>query len=175
MVARATDALTRLEGDPPQRGRVGTVVGLVVFVGLAYAAAGVGNLLQGDVGAVYQELDRPPWAPPSGVFGPVWGVLYTLIGITGWWVWRHGPGPRMRLALGLWAVQLVVNAAWPGVFFGLGELGWGLVVIVTLDVLVIATIVAIARVHRPAVAPLLPYLAWILFATALNASIWLRA
>jgi translocator protein len=161
-------------GARRQRGTT-SLVGLAVFLALAFAAAGAGNLLQGeDVGAVYQELDRPSWAPPSWVFGPVWGVLYVLIGVTGWWVWRQGPGPRMRLALALWAVQLAVNAAWPGVFFGLGELGWALAVIVVLNVLVIATIVAVTRVHRPAALPLLPYLAWILFAAALNAAIWLR-
>ncbi len=153
-----------------------SLVALAAFLALAYAAAGIGTLVQGgDVGATYLELDRPPWAPPSWLFGPVWSLLYALIGVAGWWVWRHGPSARMRLALGLWAVQLLVNAAWPGVFFGLGELGWALAVIIALDVLVVATVAAVWRVRPAAAALLLPYLAWILFATALNAVILLRS
>lgn len=152
------------------------VVVLVVFLGLAYAAAGLGTLLQGgDVGATYLELDRPPWAPPSWLFGPVWTVLYALIGVAGWLMWRRGPTPEARLALALWAAQLVVNALWPGTFFGLGALGWALVVILALDALVVAAVIAAGRVQRIAAALLVPYLAWILFATALNASIWWRA
>jgi translocator protein len=147
---------------------------LAAFLVASYAAAAVGTATQGgDVGGTYLALDPPAWAPPPWLFGPVWTVLYALIGVAGWWVWRVGPGRPHRAALSLWGAQLVVNAAWPGVFFGLGELGWALVVIVTLDVLVVATIVAFARLARFAAALLLPYLVWILFATALNTALWL--
>jgi translocator protein len=150
------------------------VAALAAFLVAAYAAAAVGTVTQGgDVGGTYLALDPPAWAPPPWLFGPVWTVLYALIGVAGWWVWRVAPTEERRGALGLWTAQLVVNAAWPGVFFGLGELGWALAVIVTLDVLVVATIVAVARIARPAAALLVPYLAWILFATALNATLWL--
>ena len=147
---------------------------LAWFLLVSYAAAAVGTVTQGgDVGGTYLALDPPAWAPPPWLFGPVWTVLYALIGVAGWWVWRIDAAGGRGPALGLWTAQLVVNAAWPGVFFGLGELGWALVVIVTLDVLVVATIVAVGRLTRVAAALLVPYLAWILFATALNAALWL--
>ena len=156
----------------PSAGR--QIVALAGFLVASYAAAAVGTATQGgDVGGTYLALDPPAWAPPPWLFGPVWTVLYALIGVAGWWVWRVGPVDRRRPALTLWGAQLVVNAAWPGVFFGLGELGWALAVIVMLDVLVLATIIAVARLTRVAAALLLPYLAWILFATALNAALWL--
>jgi translocator protein len=150
--------------------------GLALFLALAYAAGGVGSLLQGgDVGARYQSFDRPAWAPPPAAFGIVWPVLYTAIGVAGWRVWREARRlSAAPLALGLWAVQLVLNAVWPGVFFGEDLFGWALALIVLLDVVVLATILAFRRIDRPAAWLLVPYLAWLLFATALNAALLLR-
>jgi translocator protein len=148
-------------------------VGLALFLLLAFAAGGIGNLAQGDdVGARYLSLERPAWAPPQDAFGIVWPILYLAIGIAGWRVWQTaGSVGAAGLALGLWALQLVVNAVWPGVFFGVAEFGWALAVIVALDVLVVATIVAFARLDRLAAWLLVPYLLWILYATALNAAL----
>lgn len=160
-------------GTPPLP-RWARVVGLVLFLAAAFAAAGIGNLAQGDdVAGRYLALDRPAWAPPSWLFGPVWTVLYALIGLAGWRVWRAaGAVEAAPGALALWAAQLVVNAAWPGVFFGAGELGPALGVILTLDALVIATIVAARRHDALAAWLLAPYLVWIGYATALNAALW---
>lgn len=147
---------------------------LAVFLALAFAAGAVGSVTQGgDVDVRYLALDLPAWAPPSSAFGIVWPVLYVLIGVAGWRVWRAAGGvPGARTALTLWAVQLVVNATWPGVFFGLEAFGPATGVIVLLDVLVVATIVAAARHDRLAAWLLVPYLAWIAYATALNVAIW---
>jgi translocator protein len=146
------------------------------FLALAFATAGVGSLLQGgDVQGAYLALDRPGWAPPAWLFGPVWTVLYVLIGVAAWRVWDRAGARGGRVALTLWGLQLLLNAAWPGVFFGLGELAWALAVILALDLVVVATLVAFTRHDRVAGALLAPYLGWILFATALNASILLRA
>jgi translocator protein len=149
-------------------------LGLLVFLAVSYAASAVGTLAQGDdVGARYLALDRPAWAPPSWLFGPVWTVLYAFIGVAGWRIWRAaGTVGAASAALGLWGTQLVVNAIWPGVFFGAGALGAGLAVILVLDVLVIATILAARRHDHLAGWLLVPYLAWILYATALNAALW---
>jgi translocator protein len=146
----------------------------MAFVAAAFVAAGVGTLVQGDdVAGRYLALERPGWAPPNEVFGPVWSVLYLLIGIAGWRVWRAAGSLRAAAgALGVWLVQLAVNASWSGVFFGLEAFGWAIAVIVALDVLVVATIVAFRRWDGVAAAMLVPYLAWILFATALNVAIW---
>ncbi len=147
---------------------------LAAFIGLSFLAGGVGNLLQGgDVGARYLLLDRPAWAPPSWAFGVVWPVLYVAIAVAGWRTWRAAGGLRpAAVALGLWSAQLLVNAVWPGVFFGLEAFGPAIAVIALLDVAVIATIAAMARIDRIAAWLLVPYLVWILYATALNTSIW---
>ena len=167
---RDTRSPARLPGDGAPRRQL---LGLLAFLLLAFAAGGIGSLLQGsDVGARYLAFERPVWAPPEWAFGVVWPVLYVLIGVAAWRVWRHTGGVRVAAwPLGLWAVQLVLNAAWPGVFFG-GDARWAAVaVILALDVVVVATVVAFARVERVAAALLLPYLAWILYATALNVAI----
>jgi len=149
-------------------------LGLLGFIVVAGAAGFVGNLLQGDdVGARYLTFERPAWAPPQEAFGIVWPILYLLIGIAGWRVWRSAGGLRAAsLPLGLWGAQLVLNAIWPGVFFGINEFGLAIPVIVALAVAVVATIVAFARVDRIAAWLLIPYLVWILYATALNVALW---
>lgn len=161
-----TDAPAR-----PSRGH--QVLALVVFLALAFAAGGVGSVIQGsDVGARYLALDRPPWAPPAFLFGVVWPVLYALIGVAGWKLWRAAGSLRMApAALTLWLVQLVINAVWPGVFFGLEAFWPAVAVIVALDVVVIATIGMFWQRDRIAALLLVPYLAWILYATALNVAI----
>lgn len=150
------------------------LLALLAFVVIALLAGLVGNLLQGDdVGARYLELDRPAWAPPQDAFGIVWPVLYLLIAIAAWRVWDVAGGVRVAAtALGLWLAQLLVNALWPGVFFGLQEFGWAIAVIAVLDLLVVATLVSFARWSRLGAFLLVPYLGWILYATALNVAIW---
>lgn len=146
---------------------------LAVFLLVAFAAGGIGSLTQGsDVGVRYLALERPVWAPPSWLFGVVWPALYLLIGIAAWRVWRAAGRVRAAgIALGLWLAQLVVNAVWPGVFFGLEAFGPAIAIILVLDVLVVATIAVFARHDRWAAWLLVPYLVWILYATALNISL----
>ena len=133
----------------------------------------VGNLVQGDdVAGQYLSLNRPAWAPPQEAFGIVWPVLYLLIAIAAWLVWRRaGSVPAARRELSLWGTQLVVNAIWPGVFFGV-SLYWAAVpVIAVLDVVVLLTLVAFWRRSHLAALLLAPYLAWLLYATALNVAV----
>jgi translocator protein len=151
-----------------------SVLAAVVFLAITLFASTFGAVTQGeDVGARYLALELPTWAPPQDAFGLVWPVLYLLIAAAAWRVWRvaHGAAPA-RTELSLWLAQLVVNAAWPGVFFGLEAFGPAIVVIVVLDLLVVATIVAFARRDRSAALLLVPYLLWILYATALNVAVW---
>ncbi len=151
-----------------QRPRAALV--LVALV-LACHAAGAAGALVTDA-AWYRELARPSWAPPGWVFGPVWLTLYTMMGVAAWRVWRTPSGPARSRALGWFAAQLALNAAWTPVFFGLRSLGGGLVVIGLLVVAIAGTIRAF-RVVAPRAAWLLaPYLAWVLFATALNGALW---
>lgn len=160
----------------PQRRRrtADWAIPTAVCVVVVLAAAMIGRLTQGgDTAAFYAQLPTPDWAPPSSVFGPVWGALYVMIAAAGarrWYV--AGTWNRAGVGMWFWLAQLAGNAAWPGVFFGLGELGWAIVVIVVLDVLVIATIAHFWLRDRLAALLLVPYLAWIVFATALNIAIW---
>jgi translocator protein len=105
------------------------------------------------------------------VFGPVWTILYALMGIAAWRVWKDRGFSGATVPLSLFAAQLVVNAIWTPLFFGAGLLGWALVDILVLNLLLGATIVAFSRVDRPAGLLLVPYILWVLFATALNAAI----
>ncbi len=150
---------------------------LTLFLLVAFAAGGIGAVGQGaEVGPRYLALPRPSWAPPPWVFGPVWSLLYAAIGVAGWRVWRAaGSFGAARFTLGLWATQLLVNAAWPLVFFGREAFGAAVTVILLLDALVAATVLAAWRHDRVAGLLLLPYLAWLGFATALNVAIWQAA
>ncbi len=151
-----------------QRPRAALV--LVALVLACHAAGALGALVTDA--AWYRELARPSWAPPGWVFGPVWLTLYTMMGVAAWRVWRTPSGPARSRALGWFAAQLALNAAWTPVFFGLRSLGGGLVVIGLLVVAIAGTIRAF-RVVAPRAAWLLaPYLAWVLFATALNGALW---
>jgi tryptophan-rich sensory protein len=143
-------------------------IGLCLLVGLTAAAVN-GTSVQGW----YLSLNRPPFTPPNWLFGPVWTVLYLMIGTSAWLIWWRGPqGRRQRAALQLWGYQLLINALWSPVFFGMHDPALGLLVILPMVVLVSMTTLAFARLYRPAALLLLPYLAWGGFATYLNIGFW---
>ena len=143
--------------------------GLAGFAAAVTAAALLGTLAVTGTSGEYASLDRPSWAPPSWLFGPVWTVLYATIAVAGWLVWRRAGADRVLVP---YAAQLALNAAWTPVFFGAGEYGWALVVIVALLLALAVTILGFRRVHRVASWLLVPYLLWVSYATALNAAIW---
>ncbi|MEV2277457.1 TspO/MBR family protein [Nocardiopsis sp. NPDC049922] len=157
------------DGGEPKRG----LPSLAVFVGASYLVAVVGAAVASDAGVLYASLERPPWAPPSWVFAPVWTVLYGLIGVSAWLVWRRA-GWSARTALLWWWVQLALNAAWTPLFFGARQYGLAFLDICLLLVAVVVTMVAFWRLHRPATLLLLPYVLWVAFASALNLNIWLN-
>jgi len=146
------------------------------FVAVALAAGFVGTLLMGDaMDAWYPALDKPPFNPPSGVFAPVWTTLYVMIGVAAWLGWRQSARDIGRRSIVLFGAQLVLNAAWTGIFFGLRSPEWALAEIVVLLATVVAWIVASWRTERVAAYLLLPYAGWVTFATVLTASIaWLN-
>ncbi len=140
------------------------------LLALSFGAAAIGTpFIPGDW---YAALAKPSWNPPSWVFGPVWMLLYTLMAVAAWLVWQRGEGGARRLALGLYAVQLALNAAWTPLFFGLHLLGVAFVEILLLWLAIAATIAAFHRVHRLAAWLLVPYLAWVSFAAVLNFTLW---
>lgn len=119
----------------------------------------------------YRTIAKPSWTPPDWIFGPVWTGLYLAMGVAAWRVWRHPSSVERRRALRLFGVQLALNAAWSPVFFALERPAIALGVIVTLDLALAATIVSFRRVEAFAAGILGPYLAWCIFATALNFAI----
>lgn len=140
---------------------------LIVFLVLVAGAALLGGLSAPD--AWFAALQKPSFNPPSWVFGPAWTLLYGLMAVAAWRVHRVA---GFGVAIGLWGVQLVVNAIWSPLFFGLHRIDLALIDILILDVLVVATIVCFFRHDRLAGWLMLPYLGWIAFATVLNAAIW---
>lgn len=159
----------------PGRGADPASRGWPVLVGLlavnAVVAAGGGLASASGVDGWYAAADKPAWTPPDWVFGPVWTVLYVLMAVAAWLLWRRHGARAARTALVLYGVQLALNAAWTPVFFGAQQLGAGLAIILALEVALVATVVAFHRLS-PAVAWLLgPYLAWVLYATTLNAGV----
>ncbi|MYW35129.1 TspO/MBR family protein, partial [Streptomyces sp. SID2119] len=121
----------------------------------------------------YAALDRPAWAPPGWLFGPVWTVLYGMIAVAGWLVTRR-PGPVRRPALVAWGVQLALNALWTPLFFAAEQYGPAFLDIALLLAAVAATALLCARVDRRAGRLLAPYLLWVGYAAALNLALWLN-
>jgi translocator protein len=156
----------------PRRSRFG-IVELLGWIALTFAFAAIGAWASVHAASFYAQLDRPSWAPPAGVFGPVWSMLYLLMAIA---VWRVGRGnaPNTGPARGLYVAQLAVNALWSWLFFGwhLGALAF--LCIVVLWLMIVATIVLFGRHERLAAVLLWPYLAWVSFAGVLCFSIWQR-
>ncbi|AXK73731.1 tryptophan-rich sensory protein [Lysobacter sp. TY2-98] len=145
------------------------VAGFVAWMAVTFVAAAAGAAASVDAAPFYAALVRPSWAPPSGLFGPVWTLLYALMGVAVWWAWRHGASRRV---LGLYVVQLVANALWSWLFFAWHRGALAFVDILVLWCLIVATAVGLWRVRPLSGALLLPYLAWVTFASALNWAVW---
>ena len=119
-------------------------------------------------------MDKPGWAPPAGVFGPVWTVLYIMMAIAAVLVLRRAGWPGARRPMALFGAQLALNALWTWLFFVWRLGGAALMEIVVLWLVLLLTILAFARVRRLAAVLLLPYLVWVSFAAALTYAVWRR-
>jgi benzodiazapine receptor len=148
------------------------LAGLVGWLMTAFVAAALGGVASAQAGPFYRELVRPAWAPPGWLFGPVWTLLYLLMGIAAWLVWRDGGFRKACLALSLFLVQLALNALWTWLFFAWrqGALAFGEILVLWL--LILGTVFRFWRVRPLAGALLLPYLAWVTFASALCFAMW---
>lgn len=149
------------------------VAGLVLCLVIVALAASLGSwATRPSVPTWYAQLEKPVFTPPGAIFGPVWTVLYVLMAIAAWLVLRRAGQVIVAPALLLFGVQLALNASWSLVFFGAHSPGGALVVIAALWLAILATLVAFWRVSAGAGVLLLPYLAWVSFASVLNYSIW---
>lgn len=159
-----------------KRSEIGTgrdILALVLLVGLCLGVGGLGGAVTAEsVTTWYATLNKPSFNPPNWIFGPVWTALYILMGVAAWRVWRSADRDTARGPLAVFALQLAVNLGWSVAFFGLRNPGLAVVVILALDLLVLATALMFRRIDRLAAWLLVPYLAWISFATVLNVTIW---
>ena len=147
-------------------------VALVVAILCCFAAAAIGGYATTrSLRTWYLALPKPSWNPPNGVFGPVWTVLYLMMSISLWIIWRARDEHDIALAVACFAAQLVLNVLWSVAFFGFRSPRSGLVVIVALWLAIVATIVTFSQISVLGAAILAPYLLWVTFATALNGAI----
>ena len=146
----------------------------VVLAGFLILCLGVGAIAGGftaqAVTAWYPTLAKPPFNPPNSVFGPVWTILYVMMAVAGWAVWERGRDAKP--ALNLFFVQLALNFAWSFFFFGLQRPALALIDIIALWIAILLTIRAFLKLRPAAGWAMVPYLAWVSFATYLNAGIW---
>ena len=149
-------------------------ISLVIFILLCLVLEIVGNLLTKEtVSTWYPTLAKPSWTPPDWIFGPVWSILYLMIAVAGWLIYRAEYSHKRTIALMLYGGQLALNFIWSFLFFSLRSPALGLIDIVLLCILISLTIIKAWPVRPLASLLLIPYLAWVLYATSLNVGIWL--
>lgn len=132
-------------------------LGLVCWLAICFSAPALGGFFM--PGEWYASIKKPSWNPPNWIFGPVWTALYTMMAVAAWLVWRHGGWTVQRRALGIFFVQLALNAAWTPLFFGLHWTGVAVAELVLLWLAILATILAFRAVSNAAAWLLVPYLA----------------
>lgn len=154
---------------------------LAVSIAVPFIIGGLGALsTAGNVDGWYAEAIKAPWTPPNWVFGPVWTVLYVLIGVSFWLAWREPASRARTIGIRLFVAQLALNAIWTPIFFS-GYPAWGAsafwqgaLIIIAMDIIVWLTIVQFKRVNITAARLLIPYEAWLWIATSLNVYLWLN-
>ena len=147
---------------------------LISSVSICLMTGFVGSALTMDsVKTWYAELSKPSFNPPDWAFGVVWPILYLMMGVAAFLIWRKGIESRqVRVALGLFVLQLILNGIWTPIFFGLHMMGLALAEIILLWLAILATIVSFWRISKSAAYLLIPYILWVSFAIALNAALW---
>jgi len=150
------------------------ILSLFVFILVCFAAGAFGSIFTASsVGSWYQELQKPAFQPPSFVFAPVWTLLYIFMAISGWLAWNKRKQKRGKILVILFFVQLLLNALWSLLFFGLHLMGVAFAEILVLTVLVGAYIACSWRISKAASLLFVPYWLWLLFASYLNLSLWI--
>jgi len=149
---------------------IASLVALLGFIAACILAATTGAVFR--PGQWYEQLAKPFWRPPNWLFPPAWAVLYLTIAISGWLVWRVASLSGAVLPLTIYFLQLGLNAAWSPIFFGMRRPDLAFLEILALWAAIVATVIAFYPIHAVAAWLLLPYLAWVTFAAALNFSVW---
>ena len=147
---------------------------LVCSVSVCLLTGFLGSYVTRDsIATWYAGLSRPPFTPPDGTFGVVWPSLYVIMGISAFLVWSAGiERKQVRVALGIFTLQLILNGLWTPIFFGLHLIGFALIEIVFLWIATLLMIIAFWRISKPATWLLVPYILWVSFAVVLNTSLF---
>jgi benzodiazapine receptor len=148
------------------------IIGLTGWLIITFIAAAIGTAASAESGLFYQQISRPEWAPPAWLFAPVWTTLYILMGVSAWIVWRVDGFRSARIALSLFIIQLVLNAVWTWIFFVWRQGALAFAEILVLWAFILFTTIAFWRVRILAGILLLPYLAWVSFASVLTFTVW---
>jgi len=153
---------------------MGKTLKLILSVVVCLLAGSLGTIF--TISAIptwYAGLIKPFFSPPNWLFGPVWTILYILMGVSFFLIWQKGFKDKKAVtALKLFAVQLLLNAIWSPIFFGAKNLFLAFIVIVFMWVFIVKTIFAFKKIDKVASYLLYPYIAWVSFATILNFSVW---
>jgi tryptophan-rich sensory protein len=157
---------TQFASSSPSR----QAIGLLGWVALCFVAATTAFFVSAD--AWYTTLNKPSWNPPAWVFGPVWSLLYTLMAVAAWLVWRKGGWTAHGKILGVFLLQWFLNVLWTPLFFGLNWPGLAFAEIILLWIAIAVTSILFWRVSKVAGFLLIPYLAWVTYAAVLNYTIW---
>ncbi len=154
--------------------KTNSLLKLIVAIIISELAGVIGSLFTvSSIPTWYTALTKPALTPPAWVFAPVWTILFALMGIAAFLVWDKGLERKdVKAALAVFAVQLVLNALWSIIFFGLHKPGVAFGEIIFLWLAILATIIVFAGISRPAAWLLAPYIVWVGFAVYLNFSIW---
>lgn len=146
---------------------------LALFVFVCFGAAGLGSIwTASSVNTWYRTLRKPAFTPPNWIFAPVWSALYLMMAVSGWLVWRNAGWGGAKLPFFMFFVQLALNVAWSGLFFGLRRPSVALVDVAFLLAAIIVTAISFLPFSTAAFCLLIPYAAWVSFATFLNFKIW---
>ena len=144
---------------------------VILWIFISFIPAIVGGFFK--PGSWYLEIIKPEWTPPGWIFGPVWFLLYLIMGISASIIWKLKNTYNIMLPIVFFIIQLILNALWSWIFFGRHELLYSVIDIVVLLIMIIVTIILFYRINKKAGLILLPYLLWVGFATVLNYNIWL--
>ena len=149
--------------------------GILVFIVICELAGIIGSIFtMPSIPGWYAGLTKPPFNPPGWIFGPVWTILYAMMGLAAYLVYEKGQRrPEVKKALAVFAVQLVLNTLWSIVFFGAHQILGAVVVIILLWVMILLTIRLFSRISKAAAYLLVPYLLWVSFASVLNISLYM--
>ncbi len=149
------------------------ILGLAVAVIVCYGAALLGNLAtMPQLPTWYANIEKPTWTPPDWLFGPVWSLLYAMMAVAVWLIWRKAGWRAGKKPLIWFGCQLALNSFWSILFFGIHSPGWAFVDILFLWLAILMSIRTFWPLSRLAAALLIPYFLWVSFASVLNATIW---